>query len=145
MWEQIRANQIRSTFIVLFMGALLLLLGASLGAYFFDSAEAGLILALMLWGIMNLVALFQGDDILLSLGKARKVTKHKPIVTLKVGRSASGQRAAASHTGALAGADEAYASAFRKSGVLRAVSADAQRSIRQATTAIAALQGDILD
>ena len=77
MWEQIRANQIRSTFIVLFMGALLLLLGTSLGAYFFDSAEAGLILALMLWGIMNLVALFQGDDILLSLGKARKVTKQE--------------------------------------------------------------------
>ncbi len=77
MWEQIRANQIRSTFIVFFMGALLLLLGASLGAYFFDSAEAGAVLALILWGIMNLVALFQGDDILLSLGKARKVTKEE--------------------------------------------------------------------
>ncbi|MBI5932262.1 MAG: acetate--CoA ligase family protein [Chloroflexi bacterium] len=56
--------------------------------------------------------------------EARKVTKHKPIVALKVGRSASGQRAAASHTGALAGADAAYESAFEKSGVLRAVSAE---------------------
>ncbi len=56
--------------------------------------------------------------------EARKVSAQKPIVALKVGRSASGQRAAASHTGALAGADAAYESAFEKSGVLRAVSAE---------------------
>jgi acetyltransferase len=56
--------------------------------------------------------------------EARKVTVKKPIVALKVGRSASGQRAAASHTGALAGADVAYESAFAKSGVLRANSAE---------------------
>jgi acetyl coenzyme A synthetase (ADP forming)-like protein len=56
--------------------------------------------------------------------EARKVTVHKPIVALKVGRSVSGQRAAASHTGALAGADAAYQSAFEKAGVLRANSAE---------------------
>ena len=46
--------------------------------------------------------------------EARKVSAHKPIVALKVGRSASGQRAAASHTGALAGADAAYEFRVRK-------------------------------
>lgn len=56
--------------------------------------------------------------------EARKVTKQKPIVALKVGRSVSGQRAAASHTGALAGADAAYESAFAKAGVQRANSAE---------------------
>jgi acetate---CoA ligase (ADP-forming) len=56
--------------------------------------------------------------------EARKVAASKPIVALKVGRSTSGQRAAASHTGALAGADVAYESAFEKAGVLRAVSAE---------------------
>ncbi len=56
--------------------------------------------------------------------EARKVSRQKPIVALKVGRSASGQRAAASHTGALAGADAAYDSAFEKAGALRAVSAE---------------------
>ena len=56
--------------------------------------------------------------------EARKVTTSKPIVALKVGRSTSGKRAAASHTGALAGADVAYESAFKKAGVLRAVSAE---------------------
>ncbi|TFH35147.1 MAG: peptidase M28, partial [Dehalococcoidia bacterium] len=75
MWEQIRANQIRSGFIVVFMGLLLVALGFALGYYFIGSATAGVAVALVVWGIMNLVALFEGDNILLSLGKARKVTK----------------------------------------------------------------------
>ncbi len=51
---------------------------------------------------------------------ARQATARKPVVALKVGRFASGQRAAASHTGALAGADSAVDAAFLQSGVLRA-------------------------
>ena len=49
-----------------------------------------------------------------------KITVQKPIVALKVGRTASGQKAAASHTGALAGSDAALNAAFEKAGVLRA-------------------------
>lgn len=44
----------------------------------------------------------------------------KPIVILKGGSTASGMRAASSHTGALAGADIAYGAAFTRSGVIRA-------------------------
>ena len=51
---------------------------------------------------------------------ASKVTRIKPVVALKVGRFESGKRAAASHTGALAGQEAAYDAAFEKSGVLRA-------------------------
>ena len=51
---------------------------------------------------------------------ARKVTCKKPVVALKVGRSEAGARAAASHTGAIAGSDNIYASAFKQVGVLRA-------------------------
>lgn len=52
--------------------------------------------------------------------QAQQVTRTKPIVALKVGRYASGQRAVASHTGALAGQENAYNAAFRRAGVIRA-------------------------
>jgi acetyl coenzyme A synthetase (ADP forming)-like protein len=51
---------------------------------------------------------------------ASEVTKHKPIIALKVGRFEAGQKAAASHTGALAASDTAFEAAFAKAGVLRA-------------------------
>ncbi|MFH1652402.1 MAG: M48 family metalloprotease [Chloroflexota bacterium] len=75
MWEQIRSNRIRSIMLISGMGALLLLLGYFLGIYFLDSAVAGVVLAVVIWGIMNLVAYFQGDSILLSVSGARKITR----------------------------------------------------------------------
>jgi len=75
MWEQIRSNQIRSAILVAGMGVLLLLLGYFLGLYFFDSAIAGLIIALIVWALMNLVAYFQGDSILLAMAAAKKITR----------------------------------------------------------------------
>jgi acetyltransferase len=51
---------------------------------------------------------------------AVEVAKDIPIVALKVGRFESGQKAVASHTGALAGEEAAYNAAFEKAGVIRA-------------------------
>jgi acetate---CoA ligase (ADP-forming) len=52
--------------------------------------------------------------------QAQETTRQKPIIALKVGRFASGQRAVASHTGALAGEENAFNAAFRRAGVIRA-------------------------
>jgi acetate---CoA ligase (ADP-forming) len=51
---------------------------------------------------------------------ASQVTRHKPVIALKVGRFEAGQKAAASHTGALAASDTAFNAAFEKAGILRA-------------------------
>jgi acetyl coenzyme A synthetase (ADP forming)-like protein len=51
---------------------------------------------------------------------AKRVSKKKPIVVLKAGRTNMGARAASSHTGALAGNDKIYEDVLKQSGVIRA-------------------------
>ncbi len=51
---------------------------------------------------------------------ATQVTQKKPVIMIKSGTTAAGAKAASSHTGAIAGSDQAYASAFKKAGIIRA-------------------------
>ncbi|HET9244131.1 MAG TPA: GNAT family N-acetyltransferase [Gaiella sp.] len=53
---------------------------------------------------------------------ARRVARRKPILALKSGTTVSGQRAASSHTAALAGSEAAVDALFRQAGVIRATS-----------------------
>jgi acetyltransferase len=58
-------------------------------------------------------------DVRKFLSAARSVARTKHVIVVKSGRHEEGARAAASHTGALAGADAVFDAAFRRAGVLR--------------------------
>ncbi len=58
------------------------------------------------------------------MSAARAAARMKPVLVVKAGRHAAGAAAAASHTGALAGADAVYDAAFRRAGMLRVYSLD---------------------
>ena len=53
------------------------------------------------------------------MSAARSVSRTKPIIALKAGRSTVGAKAAASHTGAMAGEDAVYDAAFKRAGIVR--------------------------
>jgi acetyltransferase len=53
------------------------------------------------------------------MSAARAAARNKPVIVIKAGRHAAAAKAATSHTGALAGADDVYDAAFRRAGMLR--------------------------
>jgi acetyltransferase len=73
---------------------------------------------------------------------AREVTAKKPIVAIKSGVTQSGSRAVSSHTGSLAGSEQAYHAAFQQAGVLRAESMQSLFDIALALGYQPLLKGD---
>jgi acetyltransferase len=69
--------------------------------------------------LMYIEELSNGQDFLKT---AHQVTKTKPVLAIKSGVTLSGARAVSSHTGSLAGSEQAYHAAFQQAGVLRAES-----------------------
>ncbi|WP_297438524.1 CoA-binding protein [Thermococcus sp.] len=65
---------------------------------------------------------------------AKRVTRKKPVIVLKAGKSESGARAASSHTGSLAGSWRIYEAAFKQSGVIVAETIDDMLSMARAFT-----------
>ncbi|HEX6137273.1 MAG TPA: bifunctional acetate--CoA ligase family protein/GNAT family N-acetyltransferase [Casimicrobiaceae bacterium] len=58
------------------------------------------------------------------MSAARAAARNKPVIAVKAGRVAEGAKAAASHTGALAGADDVYDAAIRRAGMLRVLTTE---------------------
>ena len=73
---------------------------------------------------------------------ARVVSKNKPIVALKSGVTQAGSRAVSSHTGSLAGSEQAYEAAFQQAGVLRADSLQDLFDMALAFGYLSPLKGD---
>ncbi|MEJ1961670.1 MAG: hypothetical protein WDO56_09055 [Gammaproteobacteria bacterium] len=71
------------------------------------------------------------------MSAARAAARNKPVIVVKAGRFAEGAKAAASHTGALAGADDVYDAAFRRAGMLRV---DTTRELFDAAETLARLK-----
>jgi acetyltransferase len=64
------------------------------------------------------------SDVRKFMSAARAAARVKPVVVIKSGRHTQGARAAATHTGALAGSDAVYDAAFRRAGLLRVLDLD---------------------
>lgn len=64
------------------------------------------------------------SDVRKFMSAARAAARVKPVVAIKSGRHSQGARAAATHTGALAGSDAVYDAAFRRAGLLRVLDLD---------------------
>lgn len=58
------------------------------------------------------------------MSAARAAARSKPTIVIKAGRAPEGAKAAASHTGAMAGSDDVYDTAFRRAGMLRVLSTE---------------------
>lgn len=72
---------------------------------------------------------------------AARVSRTKPIVLLKAGRTEAGQAAVASHSGAAAGENEVYRAAFHKAGIVTAENAEQLRVLSKAFATYAPPQG----
>ena len=74
--------------------------------------------------------------------EARRVTQKKPVVAIKSGVTQAGSRAVSSHTGSLAGSEQAYQAAFQQAGVIRAESMESLFDVALALGYQPALKGD---
>jgi len=76
------------------------------------------------------------------MSAARRAARIKPVIVLKAGRHAEGARAAATHTGALAGSDAVYDAALQRAGCIRVMDLDELFQAAEVFAAQASFPGD---
>ena len=75
------------------------------------------------------------------MSAARAAARAKPVLVIKAGRHAQGAKAAATHTGALAGSDAVYDAAFRRAGLLRVFDLDELFAAAETLARLSTLSG----
>jgi acetyltransferase len=78
------------------------------------------------------------------MSAARAAARNKPVIVVKAGRAPSGAKAAASHTGALAGSDIVFDAAVRRSGMLRVDTLEALFDAAETLSHVKAWRGERL-
>ncbi len=78
------------------------------------------------------------------MSAARAAARAKPVIVIKAGRFPEGAKAAASHTGAIAGSDDVYDAAFRRAGLLRVFRLDELFNAAETLSKIDVPKGDTL-
>ena len=81
-----------------------------------------------------------GDKLIQALQLAR--ANNKPVISLKVGTTEAGMKAAVSHTGSIVGTDEIFTTVFNQNGVYRAQTIDEFLDVTYAASQLPALKGD---
>jgi len=88
--------------------------------------------------VVHMEGLKRGPEFLEAAGR---VSREKPVMILKTGRSAAGAKAALSHSGSLVGEDNVYDAAFKRSGVLRVRTSGEMRNAIHALAVLGEMKG----
>jgi len=88
--------------------------------------------------VLHMEGLKRGSDFLETAGR---ISRKKPVIVLKTGRSMAGARAALSHSGSLVGEDHVFDAVFKRAGILRVLTSSEMKDAIHALAVLGEMQG----
>jgi acetyltransferase len=88
--------------------------------------------------VLHMEGLKRGPDFLEAAGR---ISRKKPVIVLKTGRSTAGAKAALSHSGSLVGEDHVFDAVFRRAGILRVLTSSEMKDAMHALAVLGEMQG----